>query len=41
MPDEFVVVRQQAITWAGVDKDRRRHVASLSYNELKLTLPVK
>ena len=29
------VVRKQAITWANVDPDLRRHMASLGHNELK------
>ena len=28
-------IRQQAITWANVDPDLCRHVASLGHNELK------
>ena len=30
-------VRLQAITWANVDPDRCRHMASLGPNELKIT----
>ena len=32
----LVAWRQQAITWANVDQDLCRHMASLGYNELKM-----
>ena len=32
--DKSTLVRQQAITWASVDLDLCRHMASLGHNEL-------
>ena len=36
---QFGAVRQQAITWANVDPDPCRHMASLGHNELKIISP--
>ena len=33
--DWLGALRQQAITWKGVDSDQCRHMASLGHNELK------
>ena len=34
----MTAVRHQAITWANVDQDPWRHVASLGHNELNLCI---
>ena len=35
--DNGLVLRQQAITWASVDQDLQRHMASLGPNDGKIT----